>query len=123
MHSAKTPLGSVLEASNGRVVYLLTSDKSGSSSCSAGCLQVWPPVTVGSAAPTATGVKAKLGVLTRPDGTRQLTVNGHPACMYASDTSAGQTSGQGISYGGVWWAISPAGSAVMGSAGTSRGGY
>jgi predicted lipoprotein with Yx(FWY)xxD motif len=120
---AKTSLGSVLETSNGRVIYLLTADKSAASSCTGGCLQLWPPVTAVSTAPSAPGVSAKLAVLERPDGTRQLTVAGHPAYTYAADTAAGQTSGQGItSYGGTWWALSPAGAAVKSASGGTRGG-
>lgn len=123
VHAAKTSLGSVLVTSKGRVIYLLTSDKSGRSSCSDSCLQVWPPVSAGTGTPSATGVSAKLGVLSRPDGTRQLTVAGHPAYTYASDTAAGQTAGQGIrSYGGTWWALSPAGTAITSSGGTRGGG-
>ncbi len=123
---ASTGLGKVLETSAGRVVYLLTSDPSGTSTCSGSCLRLWPPVLV-TGTPEAAGISATLGTLSRPEG-RQLTVAGHPAYTYAGDSAAGQTSGQGItSFGGTWWALSPAGDAVTrsgpgGSTGSTSGG-
>ncbi|MGZ4591017.1 MAG: COG4315 family predicted lipoprotein [Actinomycetes bacterium] len=120
VHAATTPLGPVLETANGRVVYLLTADKSGSSSCSASCLQYWPPVVVDSGTPKGVGVTGALAVLKRSDGIMQLTVAGHPAYTYAADQSAGQTGGQGMkSFGGTWWVVSPAGAAVKGAAAAS----
>lgn len=114
---AQTDLGRVLATAGGRVVYLLTSDTSDTTTCTGGCLKTWPPVTV-SGTPRAAGVAAAMGSLSRRDGTKQLTIAGHPAYTYAGDTSPGQTNGEGItSFGGTWWALSPAGTAVTGSAG------
>jgi hypothetical protein len=50
-----------------------------------------------------------------------VTYNGHPLYFFKSDTKAGQTKGQGVDgFGGLWWAVSPAGAAVKhGSATTS----
>lgn len=111
-----TSLGKVLVTGSGRTIYLLTSDKPNHSNCTGACLSLWPPVKVSSAPSTVSGVSAKLG-----DAGGQLTVNSWPAYTYAGDTAAGQVHGQGIhSFGGVWWAMSPAGKAVTG-AGSSSG--
>ncbi len=111
---AKTGLGRVLETSAGRVVYLLTSDPTGTSTCTGSCLRSWPPVLV-AGVPVSSGVSATLGTLSRPEGL-QLTIAGHPAYTYAGDSAAGQTTGQGItSFGGTWWALTPTGDAVTGS--------
>jgi predicted lipoprotein with Yx(FWY)xxD motif len=57
-----------------------------------------------------------LGTTTRDDGSMQVTYNGHPLYTYVSDTSAGATNGQGVNLnGGLWWVVSPGGSAITGS--------
>ena len=43
-----------------------------------------------------TGVTASMfSVITRPDGTKQLAVNGHPLYLWQGDTKPGQETGQG----------------------------
>jgi predicted lipoprotein with Yx(FWY)xxD motif len=122
VHVASTSLGKSVVASNGRTLYLLTSDKNGKTTCTGGCLQIWPPVMVASGAPKATGVSGSLGTLGR-GGTKQLTIAGHPVYLYAADGAAGDTSGQGIkSYGGTWWAVSPSGTAITSASGSGGGG-
>lgn len=128
MHS--TSLGRVL-TSGGRTIYLLTADQPGHQACTTGaCQRLWPPVKVSSVPKGASGISAKLGV-----AHGQLTVNGHPAYLFAGDSSAGQVNGEGMTdFGGHWWAISPkgtgivsggsnAGASTSGSSGNSGGGY
>jgi hypothetical protein len=64
------------------------------------------------------GVKtAKLGTITRSDGSKQVTYNGHPLYYFAGDPSAGKTTGQGNgSFGAKWWLVSPGGAAITASA-------
>jgi predicted lipoprotein with Yx(FWY)xxD motif len=122
VHVASTDLGKTVVGDNGRTLYLLTSDKKGSTTCTGGCLQLWPPVTVAAGAPKATGVDGALGTLAR-GGSKQLTIAGHPVYLYAADTAAGDISGQGIkSYGGTWWAVSPSGTAITSKSGSSGSG-
>jgi hypothetical protein len=66
--------------------------------------------TTGSAS-AATGVTAgKLGTLTRSDGKKQVTYNGHPLYYFAGDTSSGQTTGEGNKgFGGTWYLVAPSG--------------
>jgi hypothetical protein len=65
-------------------------------------------------------VTATLGTLTRPDGGKQLTIDGLPAYTYSGDTSTGMTAGQGLNAsGGLWWLITPSGSPLTGAASPS----
>lgn len=113
-----TSLGTVLAAGPKHLtVYLFEADKGTTSTCNGACAQVWPPVTT-TGAPKAEGgaVAANLGTTTRADGTKQVTYKGHPLYWYASDSQAGETTGQGINgFGALWWVMSPSGSKVEGS--------
>jgi predicted lipoprotein with Yx(FWY)xxD motif len=53
---------------------------------------------------------ALLATSPRPDGTTQLTYNGHPLYYYDDDHGPGTTAGQGeSSYGANWYLLTPAG--------------
>jgi predicted lipoprotein with Yx(FWY)xxD motif len=56
----------------------------------------WKPLTVGSGTPTAARGVGRLGVIKRPDGTRQVTVNGRLLYTFTED-SAGEAQGNGFS--------------------------
>jgi predicted lipoprotein with Yx(FWY)xxD motif len=106
--------GTFLTTGSGRTVYLFMKDGKNSSACSGACAAIWPPVTA-SGTPTASGgaQASDLGMITRSDGTKQVTYNGHPLYYYAADNAAGQTSGQGIDgFGAKWWVVAPAGTAI-----------
>ena len=122
-----TNLGRVLTTADGKVIYLLTADSSGTRSCSGSCLRYWPPVMIHGTPTGASGVSAHLGELAVSGG-QQLTVNGQPAYTYIGDSSAGSTTGEGIrSFGGTWWVLSTSGAAITNSTptstSTSRSGY
>jgi predicted lipoprotein with Yx(FWY)xxD motif len=69
------------------------------------------------------GVTGAIGPTARSDGTRQLTVAGHPVYTFTGDSTPGQTNGQGmVLNGGLWTAVSPAGAAVAASASSSNSG-
>lgn len=80
------------------------------SNCYDDCAEAWPPVLI-EGEPSELSVEgidpAKLGVLKRADGTRQLTLNNWPMYHYAQDTAPGQAAGEGV--GGIWWAIGSTG--------------
>lgn len=101
--------GKVLTDSEGRTLYRFDkdSDNPPKSACEGDCAKAWPVVTADGAKPPA-GVEASLlGVLTRPDGTKQLTVNGWPMYRYAKDEAPGDVKGHGV--GGTWYAAAPDG--------------
>jgi predicted lipoprotein with Yx(FWY)xxD motif len=110
---------SVLTTPSGQAVYLLSSDPSGGSRCSGTCTSQWPPVLEKGALRAGPGIKASLlSVFKRKDGKQQVMYNHHALYMH---TGQGAASGAGLaSDGGVWYLVSPSGTAVKS---TSAGGY
>jgi predicted lipoprotein with Yx(FWY)xxD motif len=93
----------------GNALYYVDGDTDGSK-CTGDCLQTWPPVTVDTQQPSgAAGLEgAKIATITRPEGTRQVTFNGHPLYRYAADAGAGSTDGDGVKDKfGTWHLASP----------------
>jgi len=111
--------GTFLTNGSGRTVYLWAKDGTGSSACSGACTALWPPVTTAGSLTASGSAKASdLGTITRSDGTKQVTYDGHPLYYYAGDSSAGQTNGQGTdSFGAKWWLVAPAGTSITTSGG------
>jgi hypothetical protein len=57
-----------------------------------------------------------LGTITRSDGTKQVTYDGHPLYYFEGDSGPGTASGQGSDgFGAKWWLVSPSGSDVTAS--------
>jgi predicted lipoprotein with Yx(FWY)xxD motif len=84
-------------------LYAFTADTSMASKCSGACAIIWPPVLT-STPPAATGSAkaAKLGVIPRPDGTFQVTYNGHPLYFFSQALNK-TTAGNGITaFGGTF---------------------
>jgi predicted lipoprotein with Yx(FWY)xxD motif len=106
--------GSFLTNSAGRAVYLFLADSSGKSACSGACAAAWPPV-VATGQPTAAGdaQSSDLGTITRSDGTKQVTYDGHPLYYFVGDTGPGTDKGQGVDgFGAKWWLVAPSGSSI-----------
>ena len=110
----QTKLGKVLATSSGRTLYLFMKDKNGRSACNGSCTSYWPPLMKKGALRAGPGVKAKLlGTTKRKNGKLQATYNGHPLYLYAADASAGQISGQGLSFfGGKWYVVAAVGKPI-----------
>lgn len=115
LKTASTSLGTVVVDSAGKTVYAFDKDmmNSGTSACTGGCAGLWPAVTTTATSPTVTGVSAKVGTISRPDGTKQVTLDGHPIYTYSGDSGPGAVSGQGVM--GIWWVLTPAGAEVTAS--------
>ncbi len=96
----------ILTDANGMTLYTFGNDQPGVSNCNGGCANVWPAFQPPAGDLTlpdgATGV---LDVITRDDGTMQVTYNGMPLYNFSGDANPGDTNGQGI--GGVWFAAMP----------------
>jgi predicted lipoprotein with Yx(FWY)xxD motif len=92
-------LGMVLvDGASGRTVYTFTKDvkDSGTSACTASCLQRWPALTVptGTIPSAGTGATGSLGTITRADdGTTQVTYNGLPLYFFSGDSAPGDANG------------------------------
>jgi predicted lipoprotein with Yx(FWY)xxD motif len=86
--------------------------KPSKSNCEGECAKAWKPV-LADKTPMATGVDPiSMGVLTRPDGTKQLTIQGWPQYTFAEDKAPGDMKGQGK--GGVWFVTAPNGAKITG---------
>lgn len=118
-------LGSYLTDSRGQSLYLFEADTATASNCNGQCATYWPPViTKGSASVAGGANKSLLGTITRTDGTKQVTYDGHPLYYFALDKTAGQTTGEGTNdFGGLWWLLSPTGKAITSKAAPSGSGY
>lgn len=70
---------------------------SGTSACTGGCATNWPPLTV-PAGTTPTGGEGVdgLGVITRDDGSMQVTYDGMPLYHFATDKAPGDENGKAI---------------------------
>ncbi len=111
----------VLTDSQGKTLYWFVPDTPTASKCSGSCATFWPPVkgpvTAGS------GVTGTLGTITRSDGTKQATYDGHPLYTYAGDSAAGQAKGNGLNAsGGVWWEMEVSGATPAAAAKSTTSG-
>jgi predicted lipoprotein with Yx(FWY)xxD motif len=108
----ETSLGDAAVTADGMTLYLFENDTATKSACGAGCDTVWPPLTVTGTPKGDSGVIGALGTITRDDGTKQLTIAGHPVYTYSGDKSPGDANGQEI--GDVWYVIAPNGQTIEG---------
>jgi predicted lipoprotein with Yx(FWY)xxD motif len=111
----------VVTNSSGKTLYWFAPDTSTTSKCTGSCATFWPPVpgpvTAGS------GVTGTLSTITRPDGTKQATYDGHPLYTYVGDTAAGQAKGNGLNLsGGLWYEMTVSGAKPAAAGSTSTGG-
>jgi len=109
--------GTFLTDGSGRSVYMFAKDAMNASACSGACASAWPPVTTAGTPAASGGAKSSdLGTLTRSDGTKQVTYDGHALYYFAGDSSAGQTNGQGVNgFGAKWWLVAPSGAIITGT--------
>jgi predicted lipoprotein with Yx(FWY)xxD motif len=101
---AHTTAGDALVGAGGKTLYWNTTETKSTIVCTGKCAAIWPPFTLetGGKSTAGQGVTAGwLATVTRPDGKTQVTYNGHPLYYFASDTAAGDATGQGIS--GIWF--------------------
>jgi len=100
---ASTPvLGAVSGFGAGNfALYGFSLDTSSTSRCTGPCAIAWPPLLT-STPPSSDGLPGTVGVIQRPDGTFQVTYDGHPLYLFGPDPpDAAQ--GQGISaFGGTF---------------------
>jgi predicted lipoprotein with Yx(FWY)xxD motif len=106
--------GKYLVGASGRALYLWVADGPDKSVCAGACAKFWPPLTTKSA-PVATGgvTGSHLGTITRTDGVKQVTYDGHPLYYFLLDTTKGSLKGQGSdNFGAKWWLVAPSGAAI-----------
>jgi predicted lipoprotein with Yx(FWY)xxD motif len=114
VHAVSGIEGGALVGSNGRTLYLFEADNRGGSACSGACASAWPPVLATGMPHAAAGAKQELlGTIKRPDGSMQVTYNGHPLYYFTGDSAAGSAKGEGVkAFGAEWYALSATGSKI-----------
>lgn len=107
--------GEYLTDAGGRALYTLE-DEDDPDACVDACAAAWPPYTrtaTDELAPTLANVGLQpelLGSVERPDGTSQVTYDGHPLYFYAQDRAPGETRGHDVTdQWGEWYLVQPSG--------------
>jgi predicted lipoprotein with Yx(FWY)xxD motif len=122
--AAHSSLGTILVDSRGRTLYLFKADSWTTSACFGACATAWPPLRANGQPTVASGANSSLAATTaRSDGAPQVTYNNHPVYLFVGDKKPGDTNGQGVvAFGGGWFALSPTGDQISGSASSGPGG-
>jgi predicted lipoprotein with Yx(FWY)xxD motif len=110
-----TPVGPILATGSGDALYDFVPDTPHSSACiNDGCVFQWPPLIASGPIRVGPGLTRSLvGTLKRPDGSTQLSFNGHPLYTYNLDVKPGMVTGQAIDQdGGPWYVLTPAGNEI-----------
>jgi predicted lipoprotein with Yx(FWY)xxD motif len=115
----------VVTNAKGLTLYWFVPDTTTTSKCTGSCATYWPPVK--GPATAGADVTGTLGTITRPDGTKQATYDGHPLYSYIGDTAPGQAKGNALNLsGGLWYEMTVSGATPTASslaASGSGGGY
>ena len=98
-------LGTILTDAKRMTLYRFEKDTPGKSACYDKCATNWPAFTASEPLTLPDGVPGKLGLITRTDGTKQVTYNDMPLYHFAADKQAGDTKGQDV--GNVWHVVNP----------------
>jgi predicted lipoprotein with Yx(FWY)xxD motif len=115
--------------SDGAPLYTSEQEKSGKVVCTGGCTSIWLPLTAPGTPTAGDGVSGKLGTVKRPDGARQVTLDGRPLYRFAEDGTDGKPTGDGVkdNFGGqqFTWHLegSSATASDSGGGGSSGGSY
>lgn len=110
LRTANTPAGRMVVTGTGMTVYVYLPDQTQPSrtTCTGDCANDWPPVLLTGRTPKVSGIdRSRVGIVVRPDGSRQLTVNGYPLYRFAADLRPGDVRGESV--GETWFAIDPGG--------------
>jgi len=88
-------VGRVLVDQAGKPIYSSDQEETGRIVCDGACTAFWTPVKARGQMPTGDTAAGKLGVVKRPDGTRQVTADGRPLYTFSED-SPGKSTGDGF---------------------------
>lgn len=111
--ASSATLGQYVTDSAGRTLYMFTDDVTpDTSTCTGVCLANWPALAVDAAGVIAgdATVTGAITTFTRPDGTVQASLAGHPLYYYAGDVDPGDVNGQGLN--GKWFVVGPDGTMI-----------
>ena len=106
LKTESSSLGTVLANAQGMTVYWFAADHGTTSACSGACAAAWPPVIGMPTAAAGVTLTGTLGTITRSNGAKQATYNGHPLYTFKADTAPGQVNGNKVTgFGAAWYAI------------------
>jgi predicted lipoprotein with Yx(FWY)xxD motif len=113
-------VGQVLVDRSGMALYTPDQEADGTIRCDSSCTAFWKPLTV-AGTPTAADGAGRLGVVSRPDGAKQVTVGGKPLYTFVQD-APGKVTGDGFkdAFGGqrfTWHAVMAGGKPAAQSGG------
>ena len=115
--TGKVKRGTVVVTSTGLTLYGFKLDSKTKSACTGSCTRTWIPLpTKGSVTvKSGSGLNQKLaGKIKRPNGTFQVTYNGHPLYRYVGDKKPGQENGEGKNqFGGHWYLVGKGGGFLL----------
>jgi predicted lipoprotein with Yx(FWY)xxD motif len=89
-------------------IYSFSADTTMTSNCLGLCARIWPPMLTSEppvAGPGADG--SKLGTIQRPDGTFQITYDGHPLYLFAHALNSTTAGNRIVAFGGTFDVVSP----------------
>jgi predicted lipoprotein with Yx(FWY)xxD motif len=91
-------VGNVYTDANGMALYTPEQEADGTIACTGSCTSIWIPLKPpASGSPTkAPQVQGTIGVIDRPDGTSQVTLDGAPLYRFVQDTAARTVNGNGV---------------------------
>jgi predicted lipoprotein with Yx(FWY)xxD motif len=90
-------VGDVLVDAEGSALYASEQEADGMPLCTDVCASIWVPLTVDGNSPTGSdGLAADLGVVTRPEGTQQVTFNGRLLYSFVEDSGPDTVTGNGF---------------------------
>ncbi len=100
--------GQILVTADGKTLYTNSEDTASNIKCvNADCTSIWKPYTVDSQPAAPSGISGTLGLVTRPDGTKQVTFNQKPLYTFVKDTQPNDVNGNGLTdVGGTWSVVS-----------------
>ncbi|MGS2741023.1 COG4315 family predicted lipoprotein [Sinomicrobium sp. M5D2P17] len=97
--------GTILTDSEGKTLYFFSDDAREASTCTAGCLSVWP-VFYAEDITVDEGLDADdFTIITREDGEKQTTYKGWPLYYFANDSDTGDVNGDGVNE--IWYVAKP----------------
>lgn len=100
--------GPLLTATSGRALYYFSNDSKGTTTCYGACALTWPPymatdgLRVDASATDEGKATGTLSILTRADGSQQITYTGWPLYLYKEDVTVNDVKGHGVN---KIWAI------------------
>jgi predicted lipoprotein with Yx(FWY)xxD motif len=120
-------VGKVYTDAKGMTLYSPVQEASGKILCTGECVHIWVPLAApaGGSLTKSSGVSGALSVIDRPDGIKQVALDGMPLYTFFQDMAPGTVNGNGIadSFGGqhFTWHVDSGSGAVATSPPSSSG--